>query len=189
MRRVVVYDEGPGEDVMALNMVAAFDASNLERIRAASTLLLGRRSFELSSSYWPTTADAPDDPGNPVLSDGNRELSRIHGSLPKVVVREGYEVPEDDPWSGTTTVRTRDGVVERLAGERRDGDGDVLVFASRRLWTLLHAGAVDALHLMVGPRALGGGTPLFPEAASLRLLDVRRFAGSGGVLLRYAPER
>ncbi len=58
MRTVVVsntvsldgFHEGPGGDVMALNTDAAFDAYNLERIRAAGTVLLGRRSFEVSSS-------------------------------------------------------------------------------------------------------------------------------------------
>ena len=70
MRTVVVSNivsldgsfEGPGGDVMALNMDAAFDAYNLERIRAAGTVLLGRRSFEGFSSYWPQIADAPSDP-------------------------------------------------------------------------------------------------------------------------------
>ena len=57
MRTVIVsnivsldgFYEGPGGDVMALNMDAAFDAYNLERIRAAGTVLLGRRSFEASA--------------------------------------------------------------------------------------------------------------------------------------------
>jgi len=47
------YYEGPGRNVMVLNMDAAFDTYNLERIRAAGTVLLGRTSFEGFSSYWP----------------------------------------------------------------------------------------------------------------------------------------
>ena len=35
--------EGPGGNVMALDVDAAFDAYDLERIRAAGTVLLGRR--------------------------------------------------------------------------------------------------------------------------------------------------
>jgi hypothetical protein len=68
--------EGPGGDVTALNMDTAFDAYNLERIRAAGSVLLGRRSFEGFSSYWPNIADAPVDPSDRALSDDNRELSR-----------------------------------------------------------------------------------------------------------------
>ena len=49
MRQVIVsnimsldgYYEGPGGNVMVLNMDEAFDAYNLERIRAAGTVLLG----------------------------------------------------------------------------------------------------------------------------------------------------
>ena len=49
MRQVIVsnimsldgYYEGPGRNVMVLNMDEAFDSYNLERIRAAGTVLLG----------------------------------------------------------------------------------------------------------------------------------------------------
>jgi dihydrofolate reductase len=182
------YYEGPGGNVMALNMDEAFDAYNLERIRAAGTVLLGRRSFDGFSSYWPGIADAPDDPGNRALSADNRELSRIYNGLPKGVVSDGPPPDAGNPWQGTTTVVPRADVREWLTAERERGTGDVLVFASRTMWHgLLAQGLVDELHLMVGPAALGGGTPLFAGPVSLDLLDVRRFAGSGNVLLRYAP--
>ncbi|MFH5822329.1 hypothetical protein [Georgenia sp. AZ-5] len=59
------------------------------------------------------------------------------------------------------------------------------------MWTaLLAQGLVDELHLdelhlMVGPAALCGGTPVFEAPVSLRLLEARRFDGSDNVLLRY----
>ena len=84
MRQVIVnnimsldgYYEGPGRNVMVMNMDKAFDGYTLERIQAAGIVLLGRTSFEGFSSYWPSIADARDDPGNPALSADNRELSR-----------------------------------------------------------------------------------------------------------------
>ena len=90
MRRVIVsnimsldgYYEGPGRDVMALNMDEAFDAYNLERIRHADTVLLGRTSFDGFSSYWPGVADAPADPDNRALLSRHRRLcqrSRTYG--------------------------------------------------------------------------------------------------------------
>jgi hypothetical protein len=44
------YYEGPGRNVMVLNMDEAFDTYNLERIRTAGTVLLGQTSFEGFSS-------------------------------------------------------------------------------------------------------------------------------------------
>jgi dihydrofolate reductase len=182
--------EGPGGDVMALNMDAAFDAYNLERIRAAGTMLLGRRSFEGFSSYWPHIADAPHDPLNRALSDDNRELSRLYDPLPKIVVSDGLVVPEDNPWHGVTTVVPRAAAPARVAAEKQCGTGDILVFASRAMWNgLLAQGLVDEIHLMVGPRALAGGTPTFDRPTDLHLLDVRRPEGSDNVLLRYAVRR
>ncbi len=183
------YYEGPGRNVMAMNMDGAFDAWNLERIRNARTVLLGRASFEFFSSYWPGIADAPDDPGNPQFSDGNREFSRTYNGLPKVVVTDTYTPPADNPWHDTTTVVSRDGVGDWLAGER-DGEGDIVTFGSRTTWNgLLERGLVDEVHLMVGPKALGDGTPIFGGPADLTLLETRRFDGSDNVLLRYAARR
>ena len=198
MRTVVVSNivsldgsfEGPGGDVMALNMDAAFDAYNLERIRAAGTVLLGRRSFEGFSSYWPHVADAPHDPANRALSDDNRELSRRYDPLPKIVVSDGYVVPADNPWQAVTSVVPRAAAAARVTAEKQRGTGDILVFASRTTWNgLLAQGLVDEIHLMVGPRALAGGTPAFDRPTDLRLLDVRRPEGSDNVLLRYAVPR
>ena len=198
MRTVVVsnivsldgFYEGPGGDVMALNMDAAFDAYNLERIRAAGTVLLGRGSFEGFSSYWPKVAAAPHDPADRALSDVNRELSRLYDPLPKLVVSDGFTVPADNPWHAVTSVVPRADAAARVSAEKQRGSGDILVFGSRTTWNaLLVQGVVDEVHLMVGPRALAGGTPVFDAPADLRLLDVRRPEGSDNVLVRYAVPR
>lgn len=72
MRNVIVsnivtldgFFAGEGGNPMVLNMDASFDAGNLERMRAAGTIVLGRASFELFGSYWPIIADAPADDSN-----------------------------------------------------------------------------------------------------------------------------
>ncbi|MDQ0634393.1 dihydrofolate reductase [Arthrobacter pascens] len=101
------YYEGPGRNVMALNMDEAFDAYNLERIRSAGTVLLGRTSYEGFSSYWPGIADAPIDPDNRALSEDNMELSRIYNRVEKAVVTDSYSPPAVNPWYETTTVVPR----------------------------------------------------------------------------------
>jgi dihydrofolate reductase len=198
MRSVIVcnimsldgYYEGPGRNVMALNMDEAFDAYNLERIRSASTVLLGRTSYDGFSSYWPGIADAPPDPANRALSDDNREFSRIYNGLEKVVVTDREAPTADNPWYDTTTAIHRDEIGDWLAQARKRDTGDILIFGSRTTWHgLMGQGHVDELHLMVGPRALGGGTPIFANPAVLTLIDARRFPGSDNVLLRYTSAR
>jgi dihydrofolate reductase len=198
MRQVIVnnvmsldgYYEGPGRNVMVMNMDEAFDAYNLERIQAAGTVLLGRTSFEGFSSYWPGIADAPDDPGNRALSAGNRELSRIYNGLPKAVISDTYTVPVGNPWYQVTTVISRADAAGWVSAEKDRGSGDILIFGSRMTWNgLLAQGLIDELHLMVGPTALGEGTPIFEAPVDLVLLDARRFDGSDNVLLRYAVHR
>jgi dihydrofolate reductase len=194
MRQVIVsnimsldgYYEGPGRNVMVLNMDEAFDRYNLERIRAAGTVLLGRTSFQGFSSYWPEIADAPADPGNRALSADNRELSRIYSRLPKTVVSDTYTVPGDNPWHHVTTVIARADAANWLSAEKRRGHGDILIFGSRTTWNvLLTQGLIDEVHLMISPVAFGDGTPIFETPVDLALLDVRRFDGSDNVLLRY----
>lgn len=194
MRKVIVsniasldgYYEGPGQNVMALNMDEAFDAYNLERIRSAGTVLLGRKSYEGFSSYWPGIADAPEDPGNRALSDDNRELSRIYNGLEKVVVSDSYVPPADNPWQETTTVVSPGGVADWLAKERGQDAGDILIFGSRTMWNgLLEQGLVDEIHLMISPATLGDGTPIFESPAELKLLGSRQFDGSDNILLIY----
>jgi dihydrofolate reductase len=184
------FYEGPGQNVMALNMDEAFDRYNLERIRSAAVVLLGRRSYEGFSSYWPHIADAPADPTNREFSDDNRELSRIYNGIGKVVVADDYSPPPGNPWYDTTTVIRRDDVASWLAEERARATGDILTFGSRTLWNgLLEQGLIDELHLMVSPTALGSGTPIFRVPVDLTLLETRRFESSDNVLLRYAARR
>jgi dihydrofolate reductase len=172
---------------LVLNMDEAFDSYNLERIRAADIVLLGRTSFDGFSSYWPFIADAPADPEDRALSADNRELSRIYNQLPKTVVSDNYSVPTENAWHETTTVLRRSDAARWIAAEREQGSGDILIFGSRTMWnSLLQQGLVDELHLMVSPNALGSGIPIFDAPVDLELLETRRFHGSSNVVLRYA---
>lgn len=175
---------------MVLHLDAAFDAHNLDLMRGADLVLLGRASFELFSSFWPLVADAPDDPGNPVLSEVNREFSRRYASIPKLVVSDTYVVPDDNPWKDTTRIVPRADLAATIRSEKAAGDGDIVVFASHVLWNgLLADGLVDRLDLLVGPDAIGSGLPAFTEPARLAPLEARVLDGSRNVLLRYATGR
>jgi dihydrofolate reductase len=192
MRKLIVcnivsldgYYEGPGGDVMALPFDEGFDAYNAERLRAADTLLLGRRSYEGFKSYWPPIADDPD--AAPVA----REISRLNNAIDKVVVSDSLTPDQTAPWHNTRIVSRAD--AHEQITELKNGPGrDILVFGSHTLWNdLLAHGLVDELHLMIGAGVLGAGTPAFEgrPPVSLRLIDTRTWDGSGIVLVRYAVE-
>jgi dihydrofolate reductase len=200
MRKLIVsnmmsldgYYEGPGKNVMALfdyrwdyPTDESFDAYNAERLHAADTLLLGRVSYDGFKSFWPSVADDPD--ATPL----QREISHLDNAIEKVVISDTLTSEETDPWHNTRIIGRAD-AHERIAELKRQPGKDILVFGSRTLWKdLLANDLVDELHLMIGPVVLGAGTPVFDEqpALTLRLIDTRRWDGSGNVLLRYEVPR
>ncbi len=189
MRKLIVtnlmsldgYVAGPGGNVMALPLDESFSAYNVERMRQADTILLGRTTYEGFREYWPSIAADESQP--PV----ERDISSINNMIEKVVVSD--TLTDTGPWADTTRIVARsdahDAVRELKAGE----GGDILVFGSATLWNDLYAhGLVDELHLMVGNAPIGGGQPAFSDGSDVRLtlLEARQLEGSQNVLLRYA---
>ena len=64
---------------MAMPFDNGFSDYNAERLRAADTLLLGRKSYEMFRPYWPGAEDA----SQPAVE---REISRLNTAIQKVVV-------------------------------------------------------------------------------------------------------
>jgi dihydrofolate reductase len=189
MRKLIVcnivsldgYYEGPGKDVMALPFDEAFDDYNAERLRAADTLLLGRRSFDGFKGYWPPVADNPD------VRPVEREISRLNMAIPKVVISDSLTPDDTAPWTNTEIVKRAE-AHDRIADLKRQSGREIVVFGSHTMWNdLLVAGLVDELHLMIGPALLGAGTPVFEgeSRVGLELLESRRLDGSQLVLVRY----
>lgn len=195
MRKIVVtvissldgFLEGPGGNVMALPMDGSFDTCCAERLAAADTLLLGRRTFDMFRGFWPAVAD--DEAATPA----QREISRRDNAIRKLVVTDALlDAAASAPWTGSTDAVTRADAPGRLEELKRGNGGDILVFGSPTTWTpLLRAGLVDELHLMIGPVVLGDGTPVFQaaEPPALRLLGTRTFDDSSNIVVQYAARR
>ena len=190
MRKLVVcniisldgFFSGVGGNVMAMPFDSGFSDYNAERLRAADTLLLGRKTYEVFRSYWPAIAE---DVNQPALE---REISRLNAAIEKVVVSDTLKPDEVEGWGVTDVVRRADAHTKVAALKQRPGR-DVLVFGSHVLWNdLLAAGLVDELHLMIGPGVVGEGLRAFERRppGSLRLLEARAFDGSSLLLARYA---
>lgn len=176
------YSAGPGKDVMAMPMDQSFGRYNLERMRSASAVLLGRQSFLDFQGFWPAIAD------DPSAAEDNREFSRLYEPMRKVVVSDSLDPGAVGHWQDTTEVVRRGDAHGRVAALKQEGDGEIVVWGSGTLWNdLWAAGLVDELHLMIGPKVIGAGTPAFSAPAQLSGLGVRTFPDSPNVVVRYGP--
>jgi dihydrofolate reductase len=176
------FYSGPNDDIMAMPFDTTFSDYNAERLRAADTLLLGRRSFEGFRDYWPGIADDPEQPAI------EREISRLDNAIDKVVVSDSLTDADLGPWTDTARIIRRADARDSI-GELKRGPGrEILMFGSHVLWNdLLTAGLVDELHLMIGSAFLGEGVPVFTgPRTGLRLMDVRQLGDSQLILARYA---
>jgi dihydrofolate reductase len=190
MRKLIVvtfmsldgFYEGPGKDVMALPMDVTFSEYNLERMRAADTVLLGAETYEGGSDFWPPQKD------NASAPPSDQEFSRLYEDIEKVVVSDHASLPQEGhPWAGTTRMVKREYAREEIARLKEQEGGEIVMWGSRILWNdLLVHGLVDELHVIVGAALLGSGTRTFGDfAAPLRRMETRPFDGSDSVLIRY----
>ncbi len=141
----------------------------LEQAQNTEALLLGRVTYEAMQAFWPT-------------ADG--ELADRLNELPKYVVSSTLS---DPAWNATVL---GDDWPEEVARLRKELDGDIVVYGSRRLsQALIGMGLVDELRLLVYPLVLGAGDRLFGETEdkiALRLVESRPLGG-GVVNMIYAP--
>ncbi len=176
------YTEGPGGDVMAMPMDAAFAEHNTDRARTASSFLFGATTYRGFLTYWPQQHDNPDaSPLNDYIA------KRYAEGIPITVVSDTLTADDTGPWRDQTTIVRRADRHEAVA-RLREQEGDALIFGSRTLWTdLLAHGLVDELHLMIGPRIVAGDHRAFEGVAEtdLRLIGVRTWGGSDNVVLSY----
>ena len=192
MRKLIVanivsvdgFYSGPNDDVMAMPFDTTFSDYNVERLRAADTLLLGRRTFEGFRDYWPPIAD---NPGQPPVE---REISRLDNSTDKVVVSDSLTDADLGPWTDTTRIVRRADAHDAVSELKQAAGRDILTFGSHVLWNdLVIAGLVDELHLMIGSAFLGDGVPVFSgPRTGLHLIDVRRLGDSQLILARYGAQ-
>jgi dihydrofolate reductase len=142
----------------------------------SEALLQGRRTYQVSSAAWPARAGAGD-----AFSDW------INGTRKYVVSDTLTE--SDLTWHPTTIIRNADLVTEVSALRERPG-GDIYVYGSLSIVrSLLAAGLVDELVLMIEPITLGGGKTLFPtdeEARTFELVSAET-AATGVLVCRYRP--
>jgi dihydrofolate reductase len=137
----------------------------------ADGLLLGRRTYDAFARDWPEITD-PDDP-----------FTGRMNSLPKYVVTNA---PIEPSWNPTTVLNGEP--TRSVAALKARPGGELQIHGSARLGgSLLSAGLVDTLRLVVAPTVVGSGRMLFrhpSEGVGLRLRD-HDVTSTGLLLLEY----
>ncbi|MEV4218996.1 dihydrofolate reductase family protein [Nonomuraea sp. NPDC049725] len=172
---------GPGEDDsngfthggwLAPHVDEVFGQIMGDQLEQASGMLLGRRSYDILSSYWP---GVPDEEGG----------ARIN-SMPKYVVTR---TPRTADWRNTTVLAGE--AAETVAELKRTTDGEIMTQGSTDLiHTLQRAELVDEYRLLVFPVVLGEGKRLFAPGtmpAGLKLTGSTT-TGAGVLYVTYAWE-
>ncbi|MET9250546.1 dihydrofolate reductase family protein [Nonomuraea sp. NPDC003709] len=119
-----------------------------EQLDRADGMLLGRRSYDILSSYWP---DVPDEEGG----------AKING-MPKYVTTR---TPMTAEWRNTRVLVGE--AAETVAELKKSTDGEILVQGSSDLLrTLQRAELIDEYRLLVFPVILGEGKRLFAEGTA-----------------------
>ncbi len=141
-------------------------------LERTDTMLLGRATYEIFAASWPLRgAETP-------FAD------RING-MPKLVVSNSLT---ELTWHNSSLVRGD--AAQALAAVKNGPGGDIVLTGSPGLVrSLLAAGVLDELNLLVHPVLLGTGDRLFTtDTAKTRLALARADTFSTGVLnLTYTP--
>ena len=176
MRKVVVYEllslDGVAEDPdrFITNWDEAMDANLAAVIATQDAVILGRRSYLEWAEFWP-------------VSDIQPFATFINGVAKYVA----SSAPLDRSWPNATLIDG--GLVDFVRDLKGRSGGDVGVHASISVaQTLLAAGVVDELRLVIAPAIASSGRRLLDGLPQSRLESVRSAVSSTGYLLvDYRP--
>jgi dihydrofolate reductase len=184
MRRLTVFNnvsldgyftDAKGDMSWAHNNDPEWNAFASENASGGGALLLGRVTYDLMASFWPT----------PQAMQTLPAVARGMNSMPKVVVSRTLHEPT---WSNTTVVNgDLPASVRRL---KQQSGPDIAILGSGSIVSqLAQAGLIDEFQIVLHPIALGSGRTLFEgvkDKIRLKRTTSRTF-GNGNVLACYEP--
>ena len=169
------YTEGPEHAFDWPNVDDEFNEFSVSQLNDIDILLFGRVTYEGMASFWPTPEAFEFDP----------VIAERMNTIPKVVLSSTLA---EATWQNSTLV-IEDAISAAAKLKQEDGK-DLALFGSQTLTvSLLEAGLIDELRVLVNPILLSGGPTLFAglhDRVPLTLMRTTVFC-SGNVLLRYRP--
>jgi dihydrofolate reductase len=155
---------------------AEFERYTQEQSTGGSKLLMGRTTYQMMKSYWPTEQARKSDP----------HMAEVMNDSEKIVFSKTLDpAAEAASWKNVTVLRA----VERDAVVELKRKSDLTILGSGTIvQQLANLGLIDAYQLVVVPLILGEGKRLFESVRTtdLTLRDAKHF-GNGVVVLNYVP--
>src|SRR3954453_1036268 len=152
------------DDVLATRMGA--------RRAGGGPIVLGRRTYEDFSGFWPNQTDNP--------------FTEILTSAEKYVASTTLEEPLE--WANSTPLKGD--AADAVAALKQEPGSDLVVLGSGRLvQSLMRRGLVGEFLLTIHPLVLGSGRRLFADGgphAALRLVDATPTT-TGVIIATYQP--
>jgi dihydrofolate reductase len=142
--------------------------------RETDVFLLGRVTYEIFAGFWPA------------MTNNEFGIADKWNSAPKVVVSTTLQ---ETNWENSTQIRSD--VLAEIRKLKQQPGGTIGVIGSATLvHSLLTAGLVDEIQMLVHPIVLGSGVRLFPNGyrSQLRLADSKSLA-NGVLYLSYQVEQ
>ena len=156
-------------------MAADVSKFKYDELFASDALLLGRKTYELFASYWPSATSESDDSPQDFIDRMN--------SVPKYVVSTTLRTVK---WNARLLAGD---LASALAGAKRQTSRDILIYGSSALLrSLARDHLVDEYRLLVFPIVVGHGERIFSESenAAFALTSAQLFT-SGAIALAYTP--
>jgi dihydrofolate reductase len=169
------YFEAPGHDLSwAVQDFEAFPSNANEQ---SGAMLFGHRTYDMMKAFWPTPQAAQVAP----------QIAKFMNERLKYVASHK---PFEPGWENVTVLNGD--VIAEVRNIKDQPGGNIIVFGSNTLCvSLIQAGLLDEIQVMLNPVLIGEGTPLLKGLAGkvkLTLRDAQKFK-SGNILLFYEPEK
>jgi dihydrofolate reductase len=141
------------------------DAAGADWIATQDTVILGRRSYNEWAGFWPGSDIEP--------------FASFINAVPKYVATS---TPLDAEWANASAI---DGGLADFARDLKNRPGgDIGVHGSISVaQTLLTAGVVDELRLVIAPTIAGAGRKLLDGLPPIRLAPIRNVISPTGYLI------
>ncbi len=152
---------------------SAFKSNLMGFIDSVDTMILGANTYAMSKDYWPTAEE-------------QGEYGAKLNNLARFVASSTLD---DAPWGDFPAAPvTRDPVATIRELKEQDGKGIWLWGSLALMHSLLDAGVVDEVRMLVCPVSRGKGTRVFEDRHDLKPIEATLF-DNGVALLRYRVRR